>query len=69
MQVRCADALSNARDLILYSDLYEEEMWKLFKRGRNKQEWYYKGLLDSLVKIKNYQMYKEYKEVVNRIFN
>jgi len=68
MLVRCADILSNAKDLIFYIDVYGEDMWSLFKRGKDKQEWYYRGLLDSLVVIKNYQMYKEYNELVNKIF-
>jgi (p)ppGpp synthase/HD superfamily hydrolase len=68
MFVRCADALANVRDIVLYLDLSGEDTWKLFKRGKDKQEWYYRGLLDSLIAIKNYQIYKDYKKIINEIF-
>jgi len=46
--VTCADKLANIRTIFEGHQLIGEKVWELFKRGREQQEWYYRGILDSL---------------------
>jgi len=46
--VTCADKLHNLRTIV--SDLARvgDQVWYRFHRGRQKQEWYYRGIVESL---------------------
>ena len=46
--VTCADKLHNLRSMIADYRRVGEGLWERFKRGREKQEWYYRGLVASL---------------------
>ena len=46
--VACADKLHNVRSMLVDYSLVGEELWKRFKRDREKQEWYYRSLTASL---------------------
>lgn len=46
--VTCADKLANIRTINEEHQRIGEKVWGRFKRGREKQEWYYRGLVDSL---------------------
>jgi CYTH domain-containing protein len=46
--VACADKLHNIRTIAADYKKVGDEVWKRFNRGREQQEWYYGGLLESL---------------------
>ena len=46
--VSCADKLHNALTILSARREMGEAVWHRFKRGRKEQEWYYRGLLESL---------------------
>jgi (p)ppGpp synthase/HD superfamily hydrolase len=46
--VACADKLHNLRSVAAGREAVGEGVWERFKRGRAEQEWYYRGLVDSL---------------------
>jgi (p)ppGpp synthase/HD superfamily hydrolase len=67
--VVCADKLHNIRSI---SDDYEqmgEDVWTKFKRGKDKQKWYYQNVLASLGLQSSFNLLEELKIEVNRLFN
>jgi (p)ppGpp synthase/HD superfamily hydrolase len=46
--VACADKLHNIRTIIADYRRYGPQLWSRFKRGYEQQQWYYRGLVDSL---------------------
>jgi (p)ppGpp synthase/HD superfamily hydrolase len=46
--VACADKLHNIRTIAAEHKSLGESLWSRFKRGRKEQEWYYRGLVESL---------------------
>jgi (p)ppGpp synthase/HD superfamily hydrolase len=46
--VSTADKIDNLRSTAKGIDRMGEDAWKRFRRGRDKQEWYHRGVLDSL---------------------
>jgi (p)ppGpp synthase/HD superfamily hydrolase len=46
--VSCADKLHNVRSTLAEFERYGEGVWTRFKRGRDKQEWYYRSLVEVL---------------------
>jgi len=46
--VSCADKLHNLRTIATAYEEMGERVWVRFKRGRAEQEWYYRGLVESL---------------------
>jgi len=46
--VVCADKLHNLRTLAYDLTLLGDQIWSRFSRGRSQQEWYYRGIVDSL---------------------
>jgi (p)ppGpp synthase/HD superfamily hydrolase len=51
MEIRwvcCADKLHNLRTIANDLNLVGDQVWSRFHRGRKKQEWYYRGVVESL---------------------
>lgn len=46
--VSCADKLHNVRSMATDFERVGEALWARFKRGRDSQAWYYRGLVESL---------------------
>lgn len=46
--VVCADKLHNIRSIRRELETYGEMVWNRFNRGRDKQAWYYKGIVSCL---------------------
>jgi (p)ppGpp synthase/HD superfamily hydrolase len=67
-QVACADKLHNIRSI--KSDLakYGEEAWTRFKRGRESQQWYYTGLVESLGFASRFELLDQLKDEVDGVF-
>ena len=55
--VACADKLHNVRTIAKDYNEVGHEVWKRFKRGKEKQGWYYRGLAQSLSARGDYQRY------------
>ena len=47
--VVCADKISNLEDLRIIFEINEKKDFSAFKRGFDKQKWYYTGIYDSLI--------------------
>lgn len=65
----CADKLANLRSVKADYAKIGEEVWDIFVRGKEKQAWYYKGVLDALRPLNGLPMYQEFETLVNEIFN
>ncbi len=64
----CADKLSNLRSIEKQKKLLGDNVWDMFKRPKEKQEWFYRGLASVLAPIEDLPMYSEFTDSVNRIF-
>ncbi|MFA6331272.1 MAG: HD domain-containing protein [Clostridia bacterium] len=69
LQVACADKLSNIRSLEADLEKCGDEVWTRFKRGYNKQKWYYCSLVNSLKVLKDYDMYQEFVKICSELFS
>ena len=60
MLLACADKLANLRSIRTeMSKDADGSIWQRFKRGKDKQKWYYKELIEALSPLKGYDMYDE----------
>jgi len=58
--VSCADKTSNLISTVSdYGDM-GEELWNSFSEGREKQEWYYRGLSDSFSYPPNHNLFSQF---------
>lgn len=64
----CADKLSNIRSTERDLRRVGVEVWNRFNKGYEDQKWYYQGLVNNLVRLEKYDMYKEFREIVERVF-
>lgn len=67
-QVTCADKLHNIRSIRRDLEQYGEETWKRFKRGRESQEWYYTGLIESLGYASRFPLLDELQDEIEQVF-
>ncbi len=70
--VACADKLHNIRTTVAEYERLGEVVWSRFKRGREEQEWYYRGLVESLCNQREdgdeIPFCAEFKDEVERLF-
>lgn len=65
----CADKLSNIKSMIREYEVRGDEMWSKFTTDKKEDhKWYYKGLVDSLKSLEDYDIYMEFKYAVNYLF-
>lgn len=65
----CADKLHNIRSIRKSIELNGEKTWDRFNRGKDKQAWYYRSIVEQLEKnISDEVIFIELKKEVNRIF-
>jgi len=65
----CADKLHNLRSIRQDLDRMGELAWGKFKRGRDKQEWYYQGILENLShKLAAEPLFEELSNEMNLVF-
>lgn len=64
------DKISNLDDLYECLQKYGEKAWNSFKRGKEKQKWYYENVYESLIynQDQNHPLFKRYRELLNKIF-
>jgi (p)ppGpp synthase/HD superfamily hydrolase len=65
----CADKLSNIRSMVHDYKVIKNDLWEKFNAGCSEQKWYYEGLVESLKDLSEYKMYKEFKTLVEGLFN
>ncbi|MEH7235084.1 HD domain-containing protein [Bacillus sp. JJ1562] len=66
--VVCADKLHNIRSIIHDYEDQGEEVWRRFSRGKEKQEWYYRSVIESLGHATTIPLLEELKKEVDRLF-
>ena len=66
----CADKISNLEDLRIIFEINEKKDFSAFKRGFDKQKWYYTGVYDSLIynEDKKNDMFVRLKLLIDYIF-
>jgi (p)ppGpp synthase/HD superfamily hydrolase len=65
----CADKLHNLRSIRQDLERTGENAWGKFKRGRDKQEWYYQGILEILSqKLAGEPLFEEFTTEINLVF-
>ena len=68
MMLICADKLSNLKSMESDCQKEGENIWKRFNRGKEKQRWYYKSIIDNLTPIKDTSMYKKLEVAFASVF-
>lgn len=67
--ITLGDKLSNIRAIKRDFDALGDEIWQRFNQKDKKEHyWYYQSIADCLDELKNYQVYKEYCELVKNTF-
>lgn len=67
--VSLGDKLSNMRAIYRDYKLIGDDLWKRFNVSeKDKQGWYYKGLVEGLASLNKYTEYQEFKKLVFEIF-
>jgi (p)ppGpp synthase/HD superfamily hydrolase len=66
--VSCADKLHNIRSILDRYVLEGEEVWSIFKRGKNQQEWYYRSIFNSLSHTSEFPLLKELRADIDNLF-
>lgn len=68
--IACADKLHNIRSIRYELESIGEKIWERFKRGKEKQEWYYREIVDRLaITLEGEQIFNELKEEVEKVFS
>ena len=71
--VSCADKLHNVRCLTTEYEAIGDDLWSRFKAGKDKQEWYYKGLVgslcDRLEQHPDNSIFHQFKMAVSQLFD
>jgi (p)ppGpp synthase/HD superfamily hydrolase len=68
--VTCADKLHNIRTLIEDKKELGDDLWSRFKRGKEKQEWYYSSILSVLKgKLADNPLVKALEDEISDLFN
>ena len=68
--VTCADKLHNVRSMLADRRVIGEQVWARFRGGKALQEWYYRGLVESLAGRAGMQgpLYAAFCDAVNELF-
>lgn len=70
--ISCADKLHNISSIFYDKEKLGNDVWNRFKRGKQEQEWYYKGLVESLCNHddipQNVTLFKNFKDIVYKCF-
>src|SRR3954447_7409410 len=67
--VACADKLHNIRSITNDYQQIGAEIWNKFNAGKEKQEWYYTHIVESLRYQNTFPLVEELKEAVHNLFN
>lgn len=65
-----SDKLSNMRSFYRKYEKYGDALWQDFhQKDTDKQFWYYNTIADLLADLKEYEAWKEYRWLVNKVFS
>ncbi len=64
----CADKLSNLRSMKEDYNTAGEKLWERFNRPKEKQNWYYKSLIDCFEPLSDYDMYLGFLNTYRELF-
>lgn len=69
--VICADKISNLEDLLIKFEKEGKRDFSRFKRGEEKQKWYYTSIYESIIYKENEEtpIFKNYKDLLDKVFN
>lgn len=68
--VVCADKIHNLRSMNTEFGRLGDDLWRRFKRGREKQEWYYKAVADVLFeRLGGHPLYDQFIQEVRQLFH
>jgi (p)ppGpp synthase/HD superfamily hydrolase len=67
--VACADKLHNIRSITNDYQQIGNEIWSKFNAGKEKQEWYYTQIVESLRYQNSFPLVEELEEAVHYLFN
>ncbi|WP_270179708.1 HD domain-containing protein [Alkalihalobacillus sp. CinArs1] len=72
-QIACADKLHNLRTILIELQNDGDLVWEKFSRGREKQGWYYRSILASLLanltdEQREWELFKELEETIDKVF-
>lgn len=69
--IECADKINNLESIYLDIKKEGEEVWKIFKRGREQQRWYHTNVYKSLIKNADEKnlLFVRYKKLIKKVFN
>ncbi|MBU4540386.1 MAG: HD domain-containing protein [Firmicutes bacterium] len=65
----CADKLANLRSVKADYERIGDDIWDIFVRGKEKQAWYYKGVLAALAPLSDLEMYGELRALIHEVFD
>ncbi|MBO7097369.1 MAG: bifunctional (p)ppGpp synthetase/guanosine-3',5'-bis(diphosphate) 3'-pyrophosphohydrolase [Alphaproteobacteria bacterium] len=69
LYVICADKLHNFSTIINDYDKLKEKVWQKFNRGKEKQQWYYKKMSESILKRDpNNPLFQKFYDAVHNFF-
>jgi len=67
--VSLSDKLANIRSIKKDYDELGEELWQRFnEKMKSEHKWYYSSLVECFKELQGFQAYKEYKELVAKVF-
>ncbi|MEK5440572.1 MULTISPECIES: HD domain-containing protein [unclassified Fredinandcohnia] len=66
--VVCADKLHNIRSIIRDYEEQGDQVWRRFSRGKDKQEWYYRNVAESLGHASTFPLLEELKKEIDILF-
>ena len=68
--VTCADKVHSAACMLTEYEIQGESLWKHYERGRDKQKWYYRSVVEALEKGREYNLplYTRLEYIVSRLF-
>ncbi len=68
--ITLGDKLSNIRAIHRDYNMVGDELWQRFnQKDKNEHYWYYQGIADCLTELEDYEVYKEYRELLRVTFN
>jgi len=67
--VECADKINNLESIYIDLQREGEEVWNKFKRGRKDQEWYHRGVYESIIANtdKKHALFKRQKALIEEV--
>ena len=68
--ITLGDKLSNIRAIYRDYNTIGDALWQRFnQKDKNEHHWYYQGIADCLTELEDYEVYKEYRELLRVTFN